>query len=299
MRGKVAPDTDGNGGLADIASTLRDRLGECSPAERKVARVLLAGYPMVGLETATAIAARAGVSTPTVIRLVTRLGFAGYPHFQHAVRDELSGRTASPITLYDWTGFGSADVDTASLADASARTLAQAVGATISGLPAADVAAVVALLADPKRPVYLLGGRFTRLLAHYLALHLAQMRSGTAMLPAEAVERASVLARCGKRDVLVVLDYRRYEPPSLAAAQHVRNRGGAVVLLTDPWQSPVAAIADVVLTCKVDSASPYDSLVPSMAVIETLVAGVLAALGPAGHASMQQVETVANDLSVY
>lgn len=297
MHGNVARDEDGD--VSGIAAILRDRLGECSPAERKVARVLLAGYPMAGLETATVIAKRAGVSTPTVIRLVSRLGFAGYPDFQHELREELSGRAASPVTLYNWTGFGSSETDPAVLTDVSGQTLAQAVGATVSGLPASDMIAVVDLLADRKRRIHLLGGRFSRLLAHYLALHLAQMREDTATLPPEAVERAAALARCGKRDVLVVMDYRRYEPASLDAARHVRDRGGAVILLTDPWLSPIAAIADVVLTCRVDSPSPYDSLVPSLAVVETLVAAVLASLGEAGHRSMQQVEDVAGKLYLY
>ncbi|WP_308439835.1 MurR/RpiR family transcriptional regulator [Streptomyces zaomyceticus] len=52
-----------------------------SPVERRVARVLLAACPSVGLETVAAIADRAGVSAPTVLRFVACLGFAGFPDF--------------------------------------------------------------------------------------------------------------------------------------------------------------------------------------------------------------------------
>lgn len=284
-------------GLQDL---LRQRLGDCSPAERKVARVLLAGYPMAGLETAATLAGRAGVSAPTVIRLVSRLGFTGLPDFQHAVREELSGRTASPVSLYDSSGFSStATTDSARLIEESGTLVGTAVQQTFGELPPTELARAVELIADRRRRIRLHGGRFTHLLAHYIALHLAQLRSDVGMLPDTVVEQVAAVAGFSKRDVLVLFDYRRYEPTLLQTATVVHERGGAVILFTDPWLSPIAALADVVLPCKVDSSSPYDSLVPSLAAAELLVTGVLAALGPAAHHHMQSVEDVAHRLSQY
>ena len=59
----------------------------------------------------------------------------------------------------------------------------------------------------------------------------------------------------------------------LAACLQVRAQGGAVVLVTDRWLAPIAGTADAVLSCEVDAPSAYDSLVPAMAVVETVVAG--------------------------
>lgn len=84
-----------------LADEIRARLGELSPAERKVARVLLAGYPAAVFETVATIAERAAVSTPTVLRCATRLGYRGFPDLQAALRAELDERNASPITLYE------------------------------------------------------------------------------------------------------------------------------------------------------------------------------------------------------
>ena len=53
-----------------VAERLRLRLGELTHAERKVARALMADYPVGGLEPVAKLAAAAGVSPPTVIRLV-------------------------------------------------------------------------------------------------------------------------------------------------------------------------------------------------------------------------------------
>ena len=64
-----------------------ERMDELTPAERKVARTLLARYPAAGLESTAALAAAAGTSKPTVLRLLARLGFGSYPEFQERLRD--------------------------------------------------------------------------------------------------------------------------------------------------------------------------------------------------------------------
>ncbi|WP_327122017.1 MurR/RpiR family transcriptional regulator [Streptomyces sp. NBC_01341] len=277
-----------------LADEIRLKLGELSPAERKVGRVMLAGYPAAGFETIATIAERAAVSAPTVLRFVGRLGFRGYPDFQAALRTELDERSASPLSLYEsavHTTFG--DEDDQSLLQLGSRLFATALTQSLAELPPHDVNRATQLLADPKRRIVLAGGRFTHLLAQYLGLHLMQLRDDVMFLPDRDVERTAVLAALTRRDVLVVFDYRRYEKDKVAMAQLVREQGGKVVLFTDTWLSPATAHAEVVLPSQVTSPSPYDSLVPTMAVIETVVAAVIASLGEAAHQRLRHGEGVA------
>src|SRR3546814_13445745 len=58
----------------------------------------------------------------------------------------------------------------------------------------------------------------------------------------------------------------------LEFARQAEARGAHVVLFTDPWMSPIAEIADVVIIASVEVDSPYDSLAPAVAQIEALVA---------------------------
>lgn len=53
------------------------------------------------------------------------------------------------------------------------------------------------------------------------------------------------------------------------------------------------AHADVVLTTQVTSDSPYDSLAPALALVESLVAAVLDRIGDEGHERMKVSESVA------
>ncbi|MFI0502229.1 MurR/RpiR family transcriptional regulator [Streptomyces albogriseolus] len=276
-----------------LADDIRLKLGTLSPAERKVARVLLAAYPAAGFETVATIAERAAVSAPTVLRFVARLGYNGFPEFQAALRAELDQRNASPLSLYEETEDMDGDDSAAGLMARSSRLFTTAVAQTLAETPPHDVERAITLLCDPKRRITLVGGRFTHLLAQYLGLHLMQLRGDVHILPERDVERAAALARFGRRDVLVVFDYRRYENDKPALAQLAQGQGGKVVVFTDAWLSPVSAHAEVVLPSQVTTPSPYDSLVPTLAVIETVVAGIITALGDEAHRHMQRTEDVA------
>src|ERR1700753_1576314 len=118
----------GPGGPASIPEQIRQRIGQFSPAERKVARALLAGPPTIGLESSARLAQHAGVSGPTVSRFIAELGFASYAAFQRALHDEITARMMPPAEVYRRHRQGhpaGAGLET------SARTLGDAVLTTV------------------------------------------------------------------------------------------------------------------------------------------------------------------------
>src|ERR1700733_6094454 len=91
-----------------VGELVRQRMGALSASERRLAQVLLAFYPVAGLEGLTRFAERAGVSPATVTRFITKLGLRGYPEFQESLRQELQERLSSPLTRYERTRPGDA-----------------------------------------------------------------------------------------------------------------------------------------------------------------------------------------------
>jgi DNA-binding MurR/RpiR family transcriptional regulator len=88
----------------------------------------------------------------------------------------------------------------------------------------------------------------------------------------------------------VVFDFRRYQPSTIAFATQVRERGGKVILFTDPYLSPIAKVAAIVLSMRVEFISPFDSILAAIAVVETLVAALLDKLGGSALDRIAQVE---------
>lgn len=48
------------------------------------------------------------------------------------------------------------------------------------------------------------------------------------------------------------------------------------MLFTDIWQSPIAHFADVTLSAPIETVSPFDTLIPGLVQIETLLAAMMA-----------------------
>lgn len=254
-----------------IRDLLSDGRIALTPSEQRIAQALLNDYPAAGLGPATHLAKRAGVSDPTVVRFVVKLGFDGFMAFQSSLLGELEERLRSPLTM-----MGSVPA-----ADEGGvmRGYLQSVGAALRQAETASPQISfdrAARLIMESRTLLLLGGRFSRHVAEILAAHLEQFRPAVTRLGPVSAETFDRLADLGKRDALIAFDYRRYQRDVIAFAQQAADRGLRLVLFTDRWQSPAAARADVVIISPVEAGSPYDTLAPAVGQVEALVAQIVA-----------------------
>jgi DNA-binding MurR/RpiR family transcriptional regulator len=270
-----------------VGELVRHRLGSLSPAERKLARVLLASYPIAGLESVARFAERARVSPPTVTRFITKLGFRGYPEFQEVLLKEVQARLSSPLARY--RGEPQKDGADSPFSDAIAVSTHN-LKSTLNLLSDRDLNEAVELIADSRRSVMVLGGRVSSPLAHYLAGQLQLLRPGVSVVEADRAAPAHRLIDMRKKDVLVVFDYRRYQADTIESARVAAAKGGTVILFTDPWLSPASAFANQVLVTSMETVGPFDSLVGALAVVEAMVAAVLRRLGPRAETRMQSME---------
>jgi len=271
-----------------VAERLRHRLAELTPAERKVAQALMADYPVAGLEPVARLAAAAGVSPPTVVRLVAKLAFGNYAEFQHSLKAEVSARLSSPLEMHAERS-GGTSVDALRRTE---RLLCDGISSSLGTLPPAEFENAVALLAEPRRSVTMLGGRFSSMLAEYLAAHLRILRPRVRFVPAAGADRATCVLDLGRRDVLVAFDYRRYQRDTVRLAVTAKKQGAMVIAFTDPYLSPLSAHADVILTSSVASPSPFDALTPAVALAEAVIAALVDRLGDAPRARMARYDAL-------
>jgi DNA-binding MurR/RpiR family transcriptional regulator len=94
----------------------------------------------------------------------------------------------------------------------------------------------------------------------------------------------------GRRDVLVAFDVRRYQSDTIELAELAKTRRTSVVLFTDTLLSPIARVATHVLTCDLDAPSPYDSMVPCLALMEVVIAAVAERSGMIGKRRIAEIE---------
>jgi len=277
-----------SGSDVTVAERLQLRLADLTPAERKVARVLLAEYPVRGLQPIAKLAAAAGVSAPTVVRLVSKLSFDSYAGFQRSLKSEVSARLSSPLAMHA----GRPAADLGDPLSRSEHLFCDGIRSSFARLPRAEFEQAVRLLADQRRSVTMIGGRFSSMLAEYLAAHLRVLRPNVHVISSAGADRTSTLLDIGRRDILVAFDYRRYQHDTVRAAVTARQQGATLIAFTDPYLSPLAAHADVILTSSVQSPSPFDALTPAVALVEAVIAALVDRLGDQPLARMARYDAL-------
>jgi len=270
-----------------VAERLRSQTGTLTPAERRVARTLLADYPVGGLEPVAKLAAAAGVSAPTVLRLISKLSFDSYVEFQQSLKAEVGARMSSPLEMH-----AERPGDHGGALDRTERVLCGGIQSSFARLPPAEFEQAVRLLSDSRRGVMLIGGRFSSMLAEYLAAHLRILRPGVRLVSGAAADRTSSVLDAGPRDVLAAFDYRRYQRDTVRLAGAAKEQGATVIAFTDPYLSPLSAFADVILTSSVASASPFDAATPALALVEALITALVDQMGDAPRERMSRYDAL-------
>ncbi|MCV0429757.1 MAG: MurR/RpiR family transcriptional regulator, partial [Roseibium sp.] len=248
-----------------LLDDIRDRLDEFTATEKKAAHALMANYPMQGLGTVAQFAEAAGVSSPTILRFIGRLGFPGFAEFQKKLRGELENQLNSPLAR-------SANLTKEPDGDPHVSQLLENVRETFAHLPKGEIEGLIRLLSDERKTIHLIGGRFTDGLARYMAAHLRIVRSNVTHIAGQQGNWLDQLLGIGTKDVVLVFDIRRYQAEIIQFAEAAAKQGATVALVTDSWMSPVGRIASYVLPARVAVPSPWDSSLALMAIAEVLIA---------------------------
>lgn len=279
-----------------VRDLIRAHEDDLTRAERQIAGAILADYPVSGLGPITRLARIADVSTPTVARMVQKLGYGGYGDFQNALREELAARISDPIAKHDsWAREAPKGHVLNRFTDAVIGNIRQ----SLAEVDPAVFDRTAQMLADPARQVFIAGGRITHAISAYLYLHLQVIRSGIRNIPAMSNAWPHAILDMKQGDVLVVYDIRRYQNSVLKLAEIARERGVEVVLFTDQWRSPVSRHAGAVFPCRVVVPSAWDSTAALLLLSETLIAAVQECCWETARDRMSDLEAIFDETRIF
>lgn len=267
---------------------LRHATGSLTPAERRVADLLVRRPETLAFGTVAEVATDAGCGVATVVRLATKLGYRGFSDLQHDVRADLAGQLRPAADrLRDAADGHLLDADLlVDHLDLEIENLRRTLGA----LDAARVARIADLLADPSRGIALLGGDTSAGVVAAVGDHLGTLRDGVVSLVGTPVTVHRRLGLMPTGSVLVVCDVRRYDTWVVDTTQRARAAGLAVVALTDTELSPVAADAVEVILVAGAAVGPFDSTTAIGSVLHLLVAATAQRLRSDAAGRLRRIE---------
>jgi len=273
--------------LDTIEERLQNFFDVLTRAERQLADSILQNYPVSGLGTITTVAENAGVSTPTVARMVQKLGYKGFPEFQANLRQELDAKISNPIAKHEsWVEKAPDGHILNRFTDAVVGNIRQ----SLAQIETETFDQSCKLMADRRRAIYVVGGRITRALADYFFLHMQVIRPGVTHIQSNSNTWPHYLLDVEEGDVLVIFDVRRYENSTLKLAEMAVERGAKIILFTDQWRSPVNKYADHCFSCRIAVPSAWDSSVAILLLLETVIASVQEGMWSDTRSRMESLE---------
>jgi DNA-binding MurR/RpiR family transcriptional regulator len=264
-----------------------DRIGQASasltPAERRVAEVVLEHPQLVAFGTVADLAEQSGSGAATVVRLATKLGFDGFTALQASVQHDLA-RQLRPAAER---------IREPAATDAIANHLSlelDNVRSTLSSLDDDALSDAVAHVADVGTRVFVLSGDASQGVAAQLVADLSALRDRVALIGGNDVAVRRQIAMLESTDVVLMLYLRRYDRWVIDAARQARRVGVWAVAVTDSLLSPLAGMADRTLVVAAAGGGPFDSHVGTLALFNLLVAGVADRLRAAATDRLDRAE---------
>ena len=256
---------------ATVADVIHAHYETLTRSEKRLAESLLGNYPVSGLGSITTIAENAGVSTPTVARMVQKLGYKGYPEFQARLHQELEATISGPVAKHDRWATNAPGLH---ILNRFAEAITSNLRETLSDLDTADFDSAATLLSDRKRSIYFVGGRITGAIAEYFFTHMQVIRPKTALMSSNSSSWPQYMLNMNAGDVLVIFDIRRYERDMVTLAQVAHDNNVSILLFTDQWTSPVSRFAKHTFRVRIEAPSAWDSSVVTLFVVEALIEAV-------------------------
>jgi DNA-binding MurR/RpiR family transcriptional regulator len=229
-----------------VAVQARGLMPSLSPAEQRVAHVVINTGSDAARLTITEMAERAGTSETTVIRFCRTMGFSGYPELRLTLAGE-AGRSAEaqpgPVEMGSDI---SPDDALAEVVKKIAFADARAVEDTAAQLDVAKLERVVSRVARARRvDIYGVGASAFVALDFQQKLH----RIGRVAFAWSDLHIAlTSAALLGKQDVAFGISHTGTTLDTIEAFTEAGRRGATTVALTNFPKSPLAAAADLVLT---------------------------------------------------
>ena len=278
----------------DILAVLDRKQGTFSKGQLRIARYIMENADKASYMTASKLGQKTGVSESTVVRFALELGYSGYPEMRKALQETIRSRLTSLQRMeVARTVIGTRDPLTAILnSDMENILLTQSAVSR-------DVFEHAVETILRARNIYILGARTSSALAvfmgFYLGLILGNVRVLNENREGEIMEQ---MLRIGSDDLFIGISYPRYSRRTVQAVRFAKDRGAAVLALTDSDTSPIAVRSDICLLARSDMVSFVDSLVAPLSLINALIVAVSERKSGVAE-TFEELEKVWNEYDVY
>ncbi|MBQ4768867.1 SIS domain-containing protein [Pectobacterium versatile] len=273
--------------MMQIDERLRDRYGELSPQEQRVADFIFDHFDDLISYNSAELARLSGVSKATVSRLFKRLGYPSY----RDMRDELRTLRQSGMPLADNRDAVQGNTLLARHYKQEMANLTQ----WINQIDPVQFGAVMQALMQAQR-LCLIGLRNSYPVALHLRQQLLQIRQQVTLLTQPGQTLSEELVDLTAQDVVIVVAFRRRPRLIQPLLAQLQKRGVPVLLLCEPQASTLMSLATWSLCVPLDSVSAFDSYSSAMSLVNVISNALLHEMLRDGRQRIHQIVDLYGEL---
>ena len=250
------------------------QLEDMTPSEKKLTALFKRDYPQLAFDNLTDIGAKAGVGKATVTRFVQRLGYSNFYEFSKTLRNEVAYHMDLPVHRLTRLKAEGAATDPDEIFSQYLDSAIANLQRTKEMHSGADFAKAVDLLADPSRPLFLMGAVSAEGLMNYFYILLSYLRENVVLLNGNASILGHRITRIAPESVLLAFSYDRYPKITGTAMRVFREAGCETVLITERRSSPLLQHTTIPIFVEAEGPGMFKSRCAGIAALEALLAAL-------------------------
>ncbi len=280
-----------------ITNDLKAILPELTRGLRMIAKYIVDQPSDFGLDSIRETARKAGVSTYTLVRLAERMGFSSYDDLREPFRHALVSASAQ-VEKPEWVdrlrdGGALGQVQ----AEASVNAMATVQRSLERQVPDQMHRVVTMLLGA--RTVYLTAVRASYAMAYYLHYVGRMALPNLQLIPRHMSSAIDELHTAGPGDVMIAITLTPFSRETIEACRFAQQRGVTLILISDSEIISPVFSADETLIASSLSTHHMASYGGTLAVIEILLALLVAEAGDPAKERIRSYEKLRRENQAY
>ncbi|MGO4392774.1 MurR/RpiR family transcriptional regulator [Variovorax sp. M-6] len=230
----------GDAPLVQLIGSIQARSGDLAASEAKVVELLLADPLFVGASTTAQVAARAGVSPPSVIRAARAIGFSGFTELKIEI-----ARARGTTRFFAPPDVLTAGATTAAVLEASIRAGTDALTALGGALELSALDQAVSTI-HHARQVIAFGAGPSATVAADAVFRLRAVGVTTIGIP-DHLSAMIATRLLGPGDAVIAVSSTGRTSTTLAIADAASSAGASLIAVTNQYGTPLATLANIAL----------------------------------------------------
>lgn len=249
-------------------------LDKLTPSEKKIADFFSRNYSELVFENLTTISKKAGVSKPTALRFITKLGFDRFAEFKNALRKELSLTHDTLHIRYSLKKKLLQESEDDVIAQNFTNTIKN-LEATYNQIDKQKFMAIAKQIAQTKGKIYINGQRSSHALAYMFQNMIRRVIPNTVLISDSCATEPDILMDVKGEDLLFCIFRHPYGSQTHKIIRYFCQQEAKVLLLTDSELNPAADKVEHQLIVNTEGVSIFTSSTSILALLESLNIAVL------------------------